>query len=123
MRILDFFEEDLNGDQYAGLITALSLLHKRVKDGEIPVSLPTSMILRYVRNTGSSTFNYEDLINANESNPIMKKYISNITPEQVKFNKGLDTAISNPEEITAAAENPQEKVSKMADRALKRRQK
>jgi len=105
------------------LITALSLLHKRVKDGEIPVSLPTSMILRYVRNTGSSTFNYEDLINANESNPIMKKYISNITPEQVKFNKGLDTAISNPEEITAAAENPQEKVSKMADRALKRRQK
>lgn len=122
MRVMDFFRQDLEGDQYSALITALSLLHKRVKDGEIPVTLPTSMILRYVRNTGVSTFNYEDLINANESNPIMKKYISNITPEKVKFNKGLDTTINNPDEVKAAAENPQEKVSKMADRALKRRQ-
>ena len=122
MFLNSLFREDVGGAVDANLLTALSLLHKRVKEGEIPSELPTPMILRYVRNTGRTTFQYEDLIRANEENPVMKKFISNITPEKVKFNRGLDTSISNPEDIKAAADNPQEKVSKMADRALKRRQ-
>lgn len=122
MLLSHFFTEDSNSEKSAGLIAALSLLHKRVREGEIPTELPTPMILRYVRNTGAVSFTYEDLINANEVNPIMKKFISNISPEKVKFNKGLDTSFANPEDIKAAADNPQEKVSKMADRALKRRQ-
>lgn len=122
MFLNSLFKEDVGSTLDSNLLTALSLLHKRVKDGEIPSELPTPMILRYVRNTGSTTFQYEDLIKANEENPVMKKFISNITPEKIKFNKGLDSSVNNPEDIKAAADNPQEKVSKMADRALKRRQ-
>lgn len=122
MFLNSLFKEDVGSTLDSNLLTALSLLHKRVKDGEIPSELPTPMILRYVRNTGSTTFQYEDLIKANKENPVMKKFISNITPEKIKFNKGLDSSVNNPEDIKAAADNPQEKVSKMADRALKRRQ-
>lgn len=124
MYLANFFKEDITGgEKFANLVTALSLLHKRVEQKEIPSELPTSMILRYVQNTGTLTFNYEDLIQANEVNPAMKKYIANITPEKVKFNTGIDTTANNPKDVVAAADNPEEKVSKMADRALKRRQK
>lgn len=125
MHLNVFFTEDIGSEQFSNLVTALSLLHQRVKEGEIPAELPTAMILRYVRNTGNLTFTYEDLILANEDKKvgrILKKFIANITPEKVKFNKGLDTSFSNPEDIKSASQNPEEKVSQMAKRALNRRQ-
>ena len=124
MRLSSFFEDEIKGsEQYANLVTALSLLHRRVEQGEIPPELPTSMILRYVQNTGTVAFGYEDLIQANEVNPVMKTYIANITPKKVKFNIGIDSSVENPDKVIAAADNPEEKVSQMANRALKRRQK
>ena len=124
MRLSSFFEDEIKGsEQYANLVTALSLLHRRVEQGEIPPELPTSMILRYVQNAGTVAFGYEDLIQANEVNPVMKTYIANITPKKVKFNIGIDSSIENPDKVIAAADNPEEKVSQMANRALKRRQK
>lgn len=125
MHLSEFFTEAIGSEEFSNLVTALSLLHRRVVEGEIPAELPTPMILRYVRNTGNVTFTYEDLLLANEDQKvgrIVKKFIANITPEKVKFNKGLDTSFSNPEDIKAASQNPEEKVSQMAKRALNRRQ-
>ena len=125
MHLSEFFTEAIGSEEFSNLVTALSLLHRRVIEGEIPAELPTPMILRYVRNTGNVTFTYEDLLLANEDQKvgrIVKKFIANITPEKVKFNKGLDTSFSNPEDIKSASQNPEEKVSQMAKRALNRRQ-
>jgi len=126
MRAKDFIKEDigeLTDNQFADIVTVLSLLHQRVIDDEIPSELPTAMILRYIRNTGLTNIEYQDLIDANEQDPAMQELLANITPEKVKFKTEIQTTANNPDDVTAAAENPQEKVSKMADRALKRRQK
>ena len=126
MRAKDFINEDigdLTDNQFADIVTVLSLLHQRVIDDEIPSELPTAMILRYIRNTGLTNIEYQDLIDANEQDPAMQELLANITPEKVKFKTEIQTTANNPDDVTAAAENPQEKVSKMADRALKRRQK
>ena len=124
MRAVDFLIEDVSDtNQTADIITALSLLHKRVLDKEIPNELPTSMILRYIRNTGLTNIEYQDLILINDSDEAMKELLANITPETVKFKTEIETSAANPDDVQAASENPQEKVSKMADRALKRRQK
>lgn len=124
MRLSSFFTEETKGsEQYANLVTALSLLHRRIEQGELPPEVPTSMILRYVQNAGTVAFGYEDLLQANDINPVMKTYIANITPKKVKFNVGIDSSVTNPDKVIAAADNPEEKVSQMATRALKRRQK
>lgn len=124
MRLRDFVIEDVSdSNQIADIVTALSLLHKRVLDKEIPNELPTSMILRYIRNTGLTNIEYQDLITINDNDESMKELLANITPETVKFKTEIKTSATNPDDVKAAADNPQEKVSKMADRALKRRQK
>jgi hypothetical protein len=125
MRAADFIREDIGNienNQLADIVTVLSLLHKRVIDDEIPSELPTAMILRYIRNTGLTNIEYQDLLDANEQDPAMQELLANITPEKIKFKTEIQTTANNPDEVRAAAENPQEKVSKMADRALKRRQ-
>lgn len=124
MRAKDFISEDVSDlNQAADIVTALSLLHQRILNGQLANPLPTSMILRYIRNTGLTNIEYQDLITANDENEAMQELLANITPETVKFKTKIETTASNPEDVKSAAENPEEKVSKMADRALKRRQK
>jgi len=126
MRASDFIclREDIQDtDPYADITTAWSLLQKRVLDEELPEELPTAMVLRYIRNTGLTNIEYQDLIAANEVDEAMQELLANITPDKIKFKTEIGTSITNPDEVKAGAENPQEKVSKMADRALKRRQK
>lgn len=124
MRAKDFISEDVSDlNQAADIVTALSLLHQRILNGQLANPLPTSMILRYIRNTGLTNIEYQDLITANDENEAMQELLANITPETVKFKTKIETIASNPEDVKSAAENPEEKVSKMADRALKRRQK
>jgi len=124
MRAHDFIREDISDSApLADIVTALSLLHQRILDDELPDELPTSMILRYIRNTGLTNIEYQDLIAANEEDEAMQELLANITPETVKFKTSIATSAANPDDVAKAAENPQEKVSKMADRALKRRQK
>lgn len=124
MRAQDFIDEDIgDSNQFADIVTVLSLLQKRVKEGNLPAEVPTAMILRYIRNTGLTNIEYKDLINANESGEAMKELLANITPQTIKFKSEIGASTTNPEEYSGATDNPQEKVSKMADRALKRRQK
>jgi hypothetical protein len=126
MRASELLKEDEGSRPYSNIVTALTVLHNRVLDKEIPNKLPTPMILRYIRNTGVTSMDYQDLLNANDDEdfgPAIQKLVANITPDLVEFNTDIETSVTNPEEVKTAAENPEEKVSKMADRALKRRQK
>lgn len=127
MRAFEFLKEDA-GDikPLADIVTALTALHNRVIEGELPKKLPTAMILRYIKNAGVTSIDYQDLLTANddtEVGPAIKELISNITPDSIEFKTDIETSITNPDDVKTAAENPEEKVSKMADRALKRRQK
>lgn len=122
MRLRDFINEGDFQDTLGSIATTLSLLHRRVTEQEIDAEQPTARILRFIRNSGVASFTYHDLIDANERSDGIRNIIANITPKFVKFKTDLDLQASNPGEVTAAAENPQEKVSKMANRALKRRQ-
>lgn len=125
MHIFDFFEaqeEDLNSLQYGNIVTALSLLQKEVSDGKISSELPTAMVIRYIKNTGLTSFTFQDLITANENDPAMKNLVSNITKETVTFKTDVASSVENPDEFKQGSENPQNQISKMAKRALKRRQ-
>jgi hypothetical protein len=125
MRARDFLIRENVGDveQLADISTTLSLLQQRILDNELPDELPTAMVLRFIRNTGLTNISYQDLLNANEQDEALKELLANITPDKIKFKTEIKSSISNPDEVKAVVENPQEKVSKMADRALKRRQK
>ena len=125
MRAVDFIKEDEDNQDrgdYGNIITALNLLHSKVVKGEIPPELPTPMVIRYITNTGLTGFTYQNLIAANKSQGSIKEMIKNITPETIKFTTDSQIQVDNPEEYTAAADNPEQTVSNMAKSAMKRRQ-
>lgn len=125
MRAWDFIKEDEDNQdsgEYGNIVTALNLLHNKVVDGELKSEIPTQMVIRYVKNTGINSFTYQDLIAANEAEPAVKALVKNITPETIKFTTDSTERVSNPDEFTAAATNPEQTVSNMAKSAMKRRQ-
>ena len=90
MRASDFlFEDDEPSDQYANIVTALNLVQEKVRSGELSDELPTQFIIRLIRNTGISSFSYEDLIAANEDNESMKNIVKNITPTKISHTAQL----------------------------------
>jgi hypothetical protein len=125
MRASDFIKEDEDNQDrgdYGNIITALNLLHNKVIRGEIASELPTPMVIRYISNTGLTGFTYQNLIAANEAEDSIKEMLKNITPETIKFTTDSQSRVDNPEEYTAAADNPEQTVSNMAKSAMKRRQ-
>ena len=125
MRASDFIKEDEDNQDrgdYGNIITALNLLYNKVVRGEIASELPTPMVIRYISNTGLTGFTYQNLIAANEAEDSIKEMLKNITPETIKFTTDSQSRVDNPEEYTAAADNPEQTVSNMAKSAMKRRQ-
>jgi len=121
MRALEFIVEEHSGA--ADIVaTVLSLVQSKVLDGQLESSVPTQFILRLINNTGMTAFNYQDLIKANESDEAIKNIVKNITPDTVTFVTHSSDQVANPEEFTGSVDNPEKTVSKMAKKALKRRQ-
>lgn len=124
MRATDFLLEDEDsGDQYANIVTVLSLIQDKVQQGELEPSQQTQFIIRSIRNTGLSTFSYTDLIAANEESPSMANIVKNITPDTVTFVSDNEETATNTPDATHTVDNPQQTVSNMAKSAAKRRQK
>lgn len=124
MRASDFLFEDEEGSgEYTNVVTALSLMQDKVKEGKLRAELPTQFVLRLIHNTGLQTFSYDDLVNANDAEPSIKNIIKQITPDVVTFSTGADTEVSNTDsESPGAVDNPEQVVSNMAKSAMKRRQ-
>jgi hypothetical protein len=121
MRAKDFLSESDSGD-FGKILTAVSLLHNKIVDGELTQQIPTGMVIRYIKNTGITNFSYADLLVANDKEPALKNLIKNINPDTITFTSDTTQNITNPEEYIGAADNPEQTVSNMAKSAMKRRQ-
>lgn len=117
---INFYTEDSGVDSQ--IETALSLVHDKVNEGELPAKLPTQFIIRLIQNTGLGSFNFDDLIAANEQSESMKNMIKNITPDSVEFTSKSSNTVANVQDTTSAVDNPEKTVSNMAKSAMKRRQ-
>ena len=110
------------GVMYGNIVTALNLIQNRIMRGELKTDVPTELVISEIQNSGASTFGYQDLIRVNDIEPAIKSMVKNITPDTVTFVSSLSQNVTNPEDYTAAAGNPQDTVSNMAKSAMKRRQ-
>ena len=123
MRARDFILEDSEGSEYSMVVTALSFMQDKVKEGKLSTQVPTQFVLRLIQNTGLQSFNYDDLVNSNEIENSIKSILKKITPDVVTFNTGAADQVSNADtDATSAVDNPEQVVSNMAKSAMKRRQ-
>jgi type II secretory pathway component PulC len=105
-------------------MAALNLLANKIKEGNLPDEMPTNMIIRYIRNTGVSNFNIENLVDLNEKNESLKNIIKSISKNRVVFaTDGIkdDKSSENSSDGEGTSSPEKNVVSKMAKSALKRR--
>lgn len=123
MRITEVIVEDASGE-YANIATTLQLLKNRINDQGLKPDVSTKMVVQYIQNSGLNGFTYADLLAANSADTTLQNLIKNITPQVVTFvTDADDEGAVNPEDAEAVQVNPQQKVSQMAKKALKARQK
>ena len=117
----DQSSQDIN--QFSDVLMVLGQIQRELKEKNLPPEVPTELILQYVQNAGLKTFDYDDLVNANEDIPAVKEILKNITPEKVSFNTKDSESVKNSQDYSKdAVSNPEQTVSSMAKSALKRRQ-
>ena len=121
MRLNEFIHGPTNTPE-SNLTTALELIQHRYKDKEQSPKVSTQSIINLVRNT-DRTFDYEALVQANETNPAVKNLIKTFNKDYVELNTVNDGEEDAPttnvgDETTQA---PVDTVANMAKRAAKTR--
>jgi len=107
----------------SNLLTALELIQHRYKDKEKVPNVSTQSLINLVRNT-DRTFDYEALVQANETNPAVKNLIKSYNKDFVELNQiqpvedETETTTNIGDETTDA---PVDTVANMAKRAAKTR--
>ena len=123
MRFSEFAEGVGASDEYAKVVTALSVIQDEIRKKNLaPAEVSTKTVLNYIQNTGLQGFSYDNLVSANSAEPAMKNIVKNITPDKVSFNIGSSQSASNTDDMSAAVNNPEQTVSNMAKSAMLRRQ-
>jgi len=119
---LDEFIHSPKNTPESNLTTALELIQHRYKDKEKVPNVSTQSLINLVRNT-DRTFDYEALVQANETNPAVKNLIKTFNKDYVELNPvntGEEEApTTNVGDETTQA--PVDTVSNMAKRAAKTR--
>lgn len=122
MRIDEFIHSPKNTPE-SNLVTALELIQHRYKDKEKLPNVSTQSLINLVRNT-DRTFDYEALIQANETNPAVKNLIKSFNQDVVELNP-IQPAADDQETTTNVGDDvtnaPVDTVSNMAKRAAKTR--
>ena len=122
MRLREFTHGPTNTPE-SNLLTALELIQHRYKDKEKLPNISTQSLINLVRNT-DRTFDYDALIQANETNPAVKNLIKSFNKDFVELNQiqpaedETETTTNIGDETTDA---PVDTVSNMAKRAAKTR--
>jgi hypothetical protein len=121
VRLNEFIHGPTNTPE-SNLTTALELIQHRYKDKEQSPKVSTQSIINLVRNT-DRTFDYEALVQANETNPAVKNLIKTFNKDYVELNTVNDGEEDAPttnvgDETTDA---PVDTVANMAKRAAKSR--
>lgn len=127
MRAREFLQEDDPAvepiNQYSDVLMVLGQIQREIKEKNLKSEVPTSMVINYVKNAGLKTFDYNDLVKANEELPAMKEMLKNIDPKKITFVTGSEETVKNTQDYSKdAVANPEQTVSNMAKSALKRRQ-
>lgn len=123
MRSYEFLAEDDLSSIEGNVIAALNLLAGRIKQGEMSDQLPVNMVIRYIRNTGISNFNIENLVDISEKNESLKNIIKSVSKDKITFKTDNISSDKDDSDTSPEADQQQDKdtVSKMAKSALKRR--
>jgi hypothetical protein len=124
MRSYEFLAEDDLSSIEGNVIAALNLLAGRIKQGEMSDQLPVNMVIRYIRNTGISNFNIENLVDISEKNESLKNIIKSVSKDKITFKTDNISSDKNDSDTSSEADDDQQDkdtVSKMAKSALKRR--
>ena len=127
MRFSEFTEDASSRDEYANVVTALSLIQDHIRKSNLtPPEVSTETVLRFIRNTGLQGFSYQNLLDANSNSDFadaIQNIVKNITSDKISFNTGdSGSSVSNADDMTAAVDNPEQTVSNMAKSAMIRRQ-
>jgi hypothetical protein len=123
VRASDFIKEDVeDSDRDNTLLTVLSLISDKVKDGKIKSDLPVEFVLRPIQNAGLVNFTLDDLKDANDQIPAIQNIIKQITNDKITFVSDDSTPVTNTPDYEGAVDNPEQTVSNMAKSAMKRRQ-
>lgn len=125
MRFSEIVREGTNSNpEFAKVVTAISAMRNEVLAKNLKPEISTARVIATVRNTGLTSFGYQDLLAANDAEPSMKNLVKNISPQSITLATGAEQSVDNPSDITANdAENPEQTVSNMAKSAAARRQK
>ena len=121
MKINEFTHGPTNTPE-SNLLTALELIQHRYKDKEELPKVSTQSLINLVRNT-DRTFDYEALVQANETNPAVKNLVKSFNKDTVELNP---VQPANDEETTTnvgdeTTDAPVDTVANMAKRAAKTR--
>ena len=121
MRLAEFEHGPTNTPE-SNLLTALELIQHRYKDADKVPNVSTQSLINLVRNT-DRTFDYEALVQANETNPAVKNLVKSFNKDFVELNPiepadETETTTNIGDETTDA---PVDTVSNMAKRAAKSR--
>jgi hypothetical protein len=127
MRLREFAHGPTNTPE-SNLVTALELLRHRSKDTSAPATISTQSLINLVLNT-DRTFDYDALVNANDTNSAVKNLIKSFNQDQVVLAplQGGDEEESTTTNIDTDGvdqntfQAPVDDVSSMAKRAAKTR--
>ena len=122
MKINEFTHGPTNTPE-SNLLTALELIQHRYKDKEKLPNISTQSLINLVRNT-DRTFDYESLVQANETNPAIKNLIKSFNKDVVELNQvqpEVDDTETNTNVGDETTDAPVATVSNMAKRAAKTR--
>lgn len=123
MRFYEIVKEDGSHPEFAKVVTAISALRNEVIAKNLKPEVSTERVIATVRNTGLTSFGYQDLLAANNAEPSMKNLVKNISPQAVTLATGSEQSVDNPSDTSPNdVENPEFTVSNMAKSAAKRRQ-
>lgn len=126
MKINEFIHnpEDKASEGDYNLITALELIRNRYKDQDKLPKISTQSLINMVLNT-DKTFDYDALVNANETNPAVKNLIKSYNQNTVELRPAGehadDTATTTNPEDGDTTQQPVDTVDDMAKRAAKKR--
>ena len=86
MRFSEFASRIVEDDSADNnLVNVLSLIQYRIDKENLSPDYSTETILNLVRNSGSSSFSYGDLIKAYEDNPVVQNLISKPDKNRTEF--------------------------------------
>jgi hypothetical protein len=130
MKINEIIREDTSAaDQLGGggtlsanLVPVLMFLKKRSEDKGLSPKLSTQSLVQMVQNAGDTTFTYEDLVSAHESNESVKNLIKDFNEDQIVLTSAHDdVADATADDAQHSQPDPQQVVGSMAKKATDNR--